>query len=66
MIIHTLHSAEENRRKIIPLLYGLQLPRRLRGLHTLKYHSEHFWDLLVDSLSVKELPPLTKTTEYNQ
>nr|XP_014102781.1 uncharacterized protein LOC106627244 [Bactrocera oleae] len=56
---------QENRRKIIPLLYGLQLPRRLRGLHTLKYHSEHFWDLLVDSLSVKELPPLTKTTEYN-
>ncbi|XP_039956893.1 uncharacterized protein LOC120772376 [Bactrocera tryoni] len=56
---------QENRRKIIPLLYGLQLPRRLRGLHTLKYYSEHFWDLLVDSLSMKELPPLTKTEEYN-
>ncbi|XP_067634370.1 uncharacterized protein [Eurosta solidaginis] len=48
---------KENRRKIIPLLYDLYLPRALRGLHTLKYQSEHFWDLLVDSLSVK-LPPL--------
>uniref|UniRef100_A0A0A1XB97 Myeloid differentiation primary response protein MyD88 n=1 Tax=Zeugodacus cucurbitae TaxID=28588 RepID=A0A0A1XB97_ZEUCU len=56
---------QENRRKIIPLQYGLHLPRRLRGLHTLKYHSDHFWGLLVDSLSVKELPPLTKTAEYN-
>lgn len=59
-------TAEENRRKIIPLLYCAQLPRRLRGLHTLKYHSEHFWDLLVDSLSVKELPPLTKEVEYKE
>ncbi|XP_036330517.1 uncharacterized protein LOC118742501 isoform X2 [Rhagoletis pomonella] len=54
----------ENRRRIIPLLYDLHLPRALRGLHTLKYRSEHFWDLLTDSLSVEVPPLLIKVTEH--